>query len=199
VSPEKTNDSARQSNPKRGVDPIQLWRVHPGKSSASGLSSALHSFFYTTWKDKLFDQDMQFLPSSTGDTPEGKTAMWTAAKFWQDSTVLVKLFELCHLLHDRITLEMMPQNLTHHTPSHDITAKKYTILAAPPSFEERATPTATDKIIHGNGHHVVYFLVHRDDNWVAAMFASDVFNTLVYTYPRLTMANVYRKGILISH
>jgi hypothetical protein len=93
---------------------------------------------------------------------------------------------------------MMPRNLTHHTPSH-ITAKKYTILAAPASFEERATPTATDKIIHGNGH-VVYFLVHWDDNcWVAAMFASDVFNTLVYTYPRLTMANVYRKGVLISH
>ena len=186
------NERFRQSNPKRGVDPIQLWRVHAGKSSASGLSSALHSLFHTTWKDKLFDQDMLFLPSSTGDTPEGKTAMWTAAKSWQDSTVSVKSFGLCHL-HNRITLDDATESDTPHSLAYY--CRKIHHSGGPSLFraiEERAT-TATDKITHGNGH-VVYFLVHRDDKRVAEMFASDVFNTLAYTNPRLTMANVYRKG-----
>ena len=45
-------------------------------------------------------------------------------------------------------------------------------------------PTASDLLIHGHGP-VVSFLVHKDDQRVAAMFAADVFNTLAYTNPRL--------------
>ena len=101
------NEKFRQYNPKKGTDPIQMWAVYTGKPSANGLCSSLHSLFHTTWHDKLFGQDMQFLPTSTADSPDGKATMWQAAKVWQDTTVVVKSFGLCHI-HDRIVLPAIP-------------------------------------------------------------------------------------------
>ena len=188
------NERYRQTHPKNGVDPIQMWGVYTGRPSAPGLSSALHSLFHTTWKGKLFGQDMQFLPIATGDTPDGQATMWLAAKTWQDNTVVIKSFGLHHL-HDLI----MPQGadgMTNQSHSLAYYCRQVHQPGGPPLFravEEQESPTPSDLLIHGPGP-VAYFLVHKDDKRVAEMFAADVYNTLVYTNPTLKAEHVYRMG-----
>lgn len=189
------NEKFRQYNPKKGTDPIQMWAVYTGKPSSNGLCSSLHSLFHTTWQDKLFGQDMQFLPTSTADSPDGKATMWQAAKAWQDTTVVVKSFGLCHI-HDRIVLPTIPGLPEPNSHSLAYYCRQVHQPGGPPLFraiEETDVPTASDLLIHGHGP-VVSFLVHKDDQRVAEMFAADVFNTLAYTNPRLQKAHVYRLG-----
>jgi hypothetical protein len=189
------NERFRQTNPKQGVDPIQMWGVYTGKPSAAGLSSALHSLFHTQWRGKVFGQDMQFLPTSTGDSLEGIATMWQAAKLWQDETIVVKSFGLHHI-HDLI--ETYASDGTASTP-HLLAyyCRKTHQPGAPPLFravESREIPTQADLLIHGHGP-VAYFLVHKDDKRVAELFAADVYNTLAYTNSALKPKHVYRLGL----
>jgi hypothetical protein len=108
------NERFCQTNLKQGVDPIQRW----GSIRASPVPQALGLPYIPFLipngrRGKVFGQDMQFLPTSTGNSLEGKATMWQAAKLWQDKTVVVKSFGLHHI-HDLI--ETSASNCTASTP-----------------------------------------------------------------------------------
>jgi hypothetical protein len=191
------NERHRQNHPKRGNDPIQMWGIYAARQSYAGLSSALHSLFHSTWQGKVFGQDMQFLPLSIGDSPDGLATMWTAAKTWQESTYVVKSFGL-RPLHDLILLhDQESEGRTPQTEPHSLAyyCRQIHQPGGPPLFRavEERDPTPTDILTHGNNP-VVYFLIHKDNFRVAEKFAADVYNALAYTVNSLQPEHVYLLG-----
>jgi hypothetical protein len=191
------NERYRQTHPKKGTDPIQMWGIYAARQSYAGLSSALHSLFHTNWQGKVFGQDMQFLPLSIGDSPDGLATMWTAAKTWQDSTYVVKSFGL-RPIHDLILLhDQESEGRTPQTEPHSLAyyCRQIHQPGGPPLFRavEERDPTPSDILIHGTNP-VVYFLIHKDNFRVAEQFAADVYNALAYTVNSLQPEHVYILG-----
>jgi hypothetical protein len=173
-----------------------------GSIRASPLPQALALpyipfFIHKQWRRKVFGQDMQFLPTATGDSLGGKATMWQAAKLWQDETVVVTSFGLQHI-HDLIET-YASKNGTASTP-HLLAyyCRKIHQPCAPPLFcavESREIPTQADLLIHHVHGPVAYFLVHKDDKRVAELFTADVYNTLLaYTNSALKPERVYQLG-----
>jgi hypothetical protein len=190
------NERYRQTHPKNGVDPIQMWGIYAARQSFAGISSTLHSLFHTKWKGKVFGQDMQFLPVSIGDTPDGLATIWTAAKTWQDSTYVVKSFGLRHI-HDLVPLQDHEAEEDTHTEPHSLAhyCRQIHPPGGPPLFRavEERDLTPSDILLHGPGP-VAYFLIHKDNLRVAEQFAADVYNALAYTVHSLKPEHVYIQG-----
>ena len=146
---EATSAEKNRQQPKRNGDPIQMWRVITGTTSAPGLTQALYKLFHEIWGGKLFGQDMHYIPSSASNTPEGCSTLWNLSKTWQDSTITVKSFGL-RPLHNRIPLDEQGM------PTQKSLAFLLRTLHHPeggPIFravEEREHPSHADSLIHGD-------------------------------------------------
>jgi hypothetical protein len=190
------NERYRQTHTRNGVDPIQMWGIYAARQSFAGFSSTLHSLFHSKWKGKVFGQDMQFLPVSIGDTPDGLATIWTAAKTWQESTYVVKSFGLRHI-HDLVHPQDPDTDEDTKIEPHSLAyyCRQIHPPGGPPLFRavEERDPTPSDILLHGPGP-VAYFLIHKDNLRVAEQFAADVYNALAYTVHFLKPEHVYLQG-----